>query len=68
MNVVTVVIMHGPPCAWYEDLVGEQFCVYDNGRDFIVKEDYDRGSQYPWCHIDKRDCATVIPTTEGIQE
>ena len=44
---------------WYRGLVGETFEVYRDRRDFILKEDYDRGHEYSWGHIDFDDCEVV---------
>jgi len=48
--------------AWYADLVGQVFEVYDGGvyrLDYILKEDYDKGHSAPWRHISKDDCVEV---------
>lgn len=42
---------------WYKDLIGQKFNVLDNvGRkDYILSEDYDKGHNAIWRHIDKED-------------
>lgn len=44
---------------WYANLIGVILFVYDNKRDYILKEDYDRGMNAPWRHIDKEDAEIV---------
>lgn len=47
------------PLAWYADLIGEVFKVYDRGSDYVLCEDYDRGYSTLWRHINKDECLTV---------
>ena len=44
------------PEAWYADLIGETMVVYEDRKNFILKEDYDLGHKAPWRHIDFKDC------------
>lgn len=56
MLIVTVeIIKCDEPQAWYANLIGESFRCYVGSHDYILKEDYDRGFAYPWCHIDFYD-------------
>lgn len=41
---------------WYHRMEGQDFQVYDNGRDYILKEDKDKGYGASWRHISKDDC------------
>ncbi len=56
------------PGYWYADSIGSVLAVYDAGRDYIVKRDYDRGHKVAWGHIDKDDCERVGPDGEGAAE
>lgn len=54
-----------PPC-WYAGREDEVFEVYPLGRDFVLKEDFDRGPDAIWRHIDRCDCVEVDPDlTQG---
>lgn len=60
MNKVTVKITKSTsPLAWYANLIGETFEVYDGWRDYTVVEDYDRRHGPVWRHINKGDCTEV---------
>ena len=56
MRILKVeVIKADSPSYWYSGLEGETFTVYDNRRDYILKEDYDRGHHAIWRHLEKED-------------
>lgn len=60
MDELTVRIVKARmPSYWYASLEGMTFKVYDNGRDYILKEDYDLGHRCPWRHMDKGDVEVV---------
>lgn len=60
MNKVTVRITKSiSPHAWYTNSIGKSFEVYDDGRDYILVEDYDKSHNVMWRHIDKDDCVEV---------
>lgn len=40
-------------------MIGETFEVYDNGRDYVLAEDYDRGHSAMWLHIAYDDAVVV---------
>ena len=44
---------------WYARYIGKVFDVYDDRRDYIVKEDYDGGHSGGWRHVKKSDCQVV---------
>ena len=62
MKVVTVLITNCDlKTAWYSDLIGEKFICYKNFKyDYILKEDYDKGSKSCWRYIDKNNCKEII--------
>ena len=47
------------PQAWYKDLVGEVFVVYQDRREFILATDYDLGHEAVWRYIDFGDCKVL---------
>jgi len=49
---------------WYSGLEGNVFTVYDNRRDYILKEDYDRGHRAIWRHLDKEDVKSLEKSSE----
>lgn len=60
MEQVTVQITKAElPTYWYAGLEGETFVVYKDRRDYILKEDYDRGHEAVWRHIPFGDCEEV---------
>jgi len=48
------------PQCWYYNRVGEVFQVYEWAKDYVLKEDYDKGYKFMWRHIDKEDCVEVV--------
>jgi hypothetical protein len=44
---------------WYADLLGLSFEVYDDGRGYVLAEDYDLGRNAPWRHIVYDDAAEI---------
>lgn len=58
MKELQVQIIKGERSCWYHDLVGRVFTVYENRRDYILKEDYDRSHRAVWRHILKEDAKT----------
>ena len=60
MKIVNVQIVKATVATcWYAGLVGRVFEVYKNHRDYILKEDYDRGHKAIWRHIAFDDCEEV---------
>ena len=60
MQQVTVRITKAQkPAYWYAGLEGETFIVYKDRKDYILKEDYDRGHKAAWHHIAFEDCEEV---------
>jgi len=71
MRITEVQILRaGKPTYWYAGLKGSIFTVYDNRRDYILKEDYDRGYHAAWRHIDKDECREAVnsPSIENKEE
>jgi len=44
---------------WYRGVERRVFKVYDAGRDYVLKEDYDSGHDTVWRHVEKADCEEV---------
>ena len=60
MDELTVrIVKAGEFSYWYARLEGMTFKVYDNGRDYILKEDYDAGYECPWRHMNKEDVEVI---------
>ena len=59
MKELDVQIINGKKPCWYHSLKGMVFRVYDNRRDYILKEDYDLGHHAMWRHISKPDVLVV---------
>ena len=64
MDEVTVQIIKAALPCWYAGLEGEFFKVYTDKRDYILKEDYDRGHRAIWRHIFKGDAKVVGKPSE----
>lgn len=53
------------PMVWYADMIGAELEVYFDPDwmlgtgSYILREDYDRGPQNAWRHIDVKDCEVV---------
>jgi hypothetical protein len=47
------------PTYWYAGMEGETFDVYRFGSSYVLAEDYDRGPEVIWRHIDDDDCEVV---------
>jgi hypothetical protein len=47
------------PTYWYAGMEGKTFDVYRFGSSYVLAEDYDRGPEAIWRHIDEDDCEVV---------
>jgi len=65
---LTVRIKSAPPGSWYENLVGEYVEVYGGGSSWVVAEDYDRGYNSEWRHIEKNDAFLVDASPAPIEQ
>lgn len=72
MDVVNVRIVKSRPGNWYADLGDGVFEVYRRGDGYILKEDYDRGTEIAiWRCIGKGDCIEIEDwdaDVEGVED
>ncbi len=59
MYRLKVRIINSRATDWYAAMRGQVFEVYRWGWDFILAEDYDRGADMPWRHIDNADAEVI---------
>lgn len=62
MVVVQVKIVNGN--GWYKILKDHVFTCYKGTSDYVLKDDYDRGHDHPWCHIDFADGIEIEKESE----
>jgi len=46
---------------WYASAIGQEFDVVEGAGNYehVLLEDYEKGWNYTWRHIDKKDCVVV---------